>query len=325
MPSVYFRPSLHFNPCLLWPWACNFRGKWRLLRAQSRSSSTVFFNRWALLIWVSSSQNLNNVITNLVSLHHNGEETNHSYCSWHSQEILSHIWACIYPLLPSGTCVFRSDMRWPTELDWFMPRRLQCSAEVERTRGVQTNSRTIVAAQRYVYKYAPSLWIRAALFSPHSNTPKHQRLFQFSTEVFSFYSQRLNWSEKLWDCLWGSLMCSCFQSHPPGLHRKPLCTLNCTSLRIPLFSLEDKRCTILPGDASNSSAWLTEAMIHINCTLQNDSVCPEHRRVAGFYGGLPWRANDEHIGFDLRSSRSDVIPAILLSLFSTFCAWFLLC
>lgn len=77
----------------------------------------------------------------------------------------------------------------------------------------------------------------------------------------------------------------------------------------------------MPG---NSSAWLTQDVIHINCTLQNDSVCPEHRHVAGFYGGLPWRANDEHIGFDLRSSRSGVIPAILLSLFSPFCAWFLL-
>lgn len=114
------------------------------------------------------------------------------------------------------------NLRFPLwhEVDWFMPRRLQCSAEVERTRGVQTNSRTIVAAQRYVHKYAHSLWIRAALFFP-----------------------------QLWDCLWGSLMCSCFQSHPPGLHRTPLCTLNCTSLHIPLFSLEDKRYTILPGDA----------------------------------------------------------------------------
>lgn len=186
---------------------------------------------------------------NWVSVHHNGDKTNHSYCSWHSQEILSHISACIYPLFPSGTCVFRSDMRWPTEPDWFMPRRLQRSAEVERTRGVQTNSRTIVAAQRYVHKYAPSLWIRAALFSPHSSAPKHQRLFQFSTDVFSFYSQRPNWREKLRDCVWGSLMCSCFQSPPPGLHRTPLCTLNRTLLRIPLFSLEDKRCTILPGDA----------------------------------------------------------------------------
>lgn len=35
--------------------------------------------------------------------------------------------------------------------------RLQYSPEAERTRGVQTNSRTIVAAQRYVRKYTPSL------------------------------------------------------------------------------------------------------------------------------------------------------------------------
>lgn len=67
------------------------------LEGMASSASTIqiqfysLFNRWALPIWVSSSQNRNNVIMNLVSLHHNGEETNHSYCSWHSRDSISYM------------------------------------------------------------------------------------------------------------------------------------------------------------------------------------------------------------------------------------------
>lgn len=52
-------------------------------------------------------------------------------------------------------------------------------------------------------------------------------------------------------------------------------------------------------------------MIHTNCTRKNDSVCPKHPSV-GVLWGLPWRANDEHVGFDLRMSLSGLMPVLFL-------------
>lgn len=83
------------------------------------------------------------------------------------------------------------------------------------------------------------------------------------------------------------------------LHRTPLCTLNFTLLGIPSFLLEDKHDGILLGDARQQLSLADSMSDSHKLHSKKMTQFVLNIRVWGLWG-LPWRANDEHVGFDLR-------------------------
>lgn len=85
------------QPCLLWPWACNFRGKSSLLWAQSRFSSTVFAT--------GDTSNLGHFITiPTLSIYYSTERQQSCYMT--HKRFFSMLHLSCYPEAPGG-------------LDWF--------------------------------------------------------------------------------------------------------------------------------------------------------------------------------------------------------------
>lgn len=116
----------------------------------------------------------------------------------------------------------------------------------------------------------------------HLNT---KDAFGFQPKLFSF-SASVHLSKKKTVRLFLGLINALSYTHSALLHRTPCalktarrCASHYFNWRTNMIQLS----WVMPG---NNWAWLTQDMIHTNCTRQNDSVCPKHWSV-GFYGDFP--------------------------------------